>query len=110
MRFSTILPLSLVFTVQFYDEPSQLAILKTSRDSCDAMRSAVTMLTTVKQQPVVATTLSISGSLRTAKICALHELRVWFDSSLQDTKKNVVMEKKIHALLEEQMKRVRNLE
>jgi hypothetical protein len=90
------------------------------------------MLTNIKQQPIVATTRSISGSLRTAKICALHELRVWFDSTIHiqgggggggrrkkkdtsgcsstgDSSSISIMEDKLYALLEEQMERVRKL-
>ena len=57
--------------VRLYDPKLQFAIIKTSRDTCTRVRSAIVLTTQIKQGgdilKVVASTLSVSGSARTCR-------------------------------------------
>lgn len=57
--------------VRLYDPKLQVAIVKTSRDTCTRVRSAIVLTTQIKQGgdilKVVASTLSVSGSARTCR-------------------------------------------
>ena len=114
----------LQYIVLLYDEPSQLALLKTSRNDCDSIRAAMTMITHIPPHkvPIVATTVAVNGSLRTAKRCAIHEVRLWFDSIIKLHKQDDAMvvskdfkdrgkkENKFQAVLKHQMERIQSLE
>ena len=59
-------------SVKLYDPKVQLAIIKTSREKYPIVRSSLSLmfLTKVKQIKFVASTLSVSGSARTARSAA----------------------------------------
>jgi len=68
--------------VRLYDPKMRLAIVKTTRDEYPIVRSSLTVLTQIKQGgdvlKVVATTISVSGSARTARNAAWDEIQKRF--------------------------------
>ena len=67
-------------SVRLYDPKIRLAVIKTSRDNYPMVRSALVFLTKVKQIKVVASTISVNGSARTARNAAWKELQRRFFS------------------------------
>jgi RNase P/RNase MRP subunit POP5 len=78
-------------TVRLYDTKTRLAIIKTTRDKYPQVRSCLTFLTEIKQGvdslKVVASTIAVSGSARTARNAAWEEVKKRFFT--QDTYKSV---------------------
>mmetsp|Transcript_12827 Transcript_12827/g.27285 ORF Transcript_12827/g.27285 Transcript_12827/m.27285 type:complete len:194 (-) Transcript_12827:191-772(-) len=70
--------------VRVYDPKARLAIIKTSREKCPLVRSSLTFLSQVRQQRVIATTIAVSGSARTARNVAWKEVRKLFFSDHDD--------------------------
>lgn len=68
--------------VRLYDPKARLAIIKTARDKYPQVRSCLTYLTEIKQGvdslKVVASTIAVSGSARTARNAAFDEVRKRF--------------------------------
>ena len=68
--------------VRLYDPKMRLAIVKTTRDKYPIVRSSLTVLTQIKQGAdvlkVVASTISVSGSARTARNAAWGEIQKRF--------------------------------
>ena len=68
--------------VRLYDPRMRLAIVKTTRDGYPIVRSSLTLLTQIKQGgdvlKVVATTISVCGSARTARNAAWGEIQKRF--------------------------------
>jgi RNase P/RNase MRP subunit POP5 len=68
--------------VRLYDPKMRLAIVKTTRDEYPIVRSSLTVLTQIKQGgdvlKVVATTISVCGSARTARNAAWGEIQKRF--------------------------------
>ncbi len=68
--------------VRLYDPKMRLAIVKTTRDEYPIVRSSLTVLTQIKQGgdvlKLVATTISVSGSARTARNAAWDEIQKRF--------------------------------
>ncbi|KAL7554294.1 hypothetical protein ACHAWF_017940 [Thalassiosira exigua] len=68
--------------VRLYDPKVRLAIIKTSRDKYPLVRSSLTFMTHIKQGgdaiKVVASTIAVSGSARTARNAAWGELQKQF--------------------------------
>mmetsp|Transcript_11298 Transcript_11298/g.21138 ORF Transcript_11298/g.21138 Transcript_11298/m.21138 type:complete len:191 (-) Transcript_11298:1102-1674(-) len=67
--------------VVFYNTDTGLAIVKVSRDSCNLVRSAITIMMQVNNVPMVATVISTNGSVRTAKLAAIREIKRMFRES-----------------------------
>ena len=78
-------------TVRLYDTKTRLAIIKTTRDKYPQVRSCLTFLTEIRQGvdslKVVASTIAVSGSARTARNAAWEEVKKRFFT--QDTYKSV---------------------
>mmetsp|Transcript_14281 Transcript_14281/g.31056 ORF Transcript_14281/g.31056 Transcript_14281/m.31056 type:complete len:201 (+) Transcript_14281:69-671(+) len=68
--------------VRLYDPKVRLAIVKTSREKYPLVRSSLTLLTQIKlggdSLKVVASTIAVSGSARTARNAAWEEVRKIF--------------------------------
>jgi RNase P/RNase MRP subunit POP5 len=97
--------------VRLYDPKLHLAIIKTTREGYPAVRSSLTVMTQIKQGgdvlKVVASTISVSGSARTARNAAWIEVRKRFGKEIVDNlgtkqrgaKRNrIALEKKLHEL------------
>lgn len=84
--------------VRLYNPDTRLAIIKTSRDSADIVRSAITLLNQLNDEPIVASVVSIHGSARTLKLSCIELLRNTFPPS-----------EKMHKL-EEQIEQIRVIE
>ena len=69
-------------SVRLYDTKTRLAIIKTTRDKYPQVRSCLTFLTEIKQGvdslKVVASTIAVSGSARTARNSAWEEVKKRF--------------------------------
>jgi len=61
--------------VRLYMPESKLALIKVPRDASDLVRSAITLLTKVNDEPIVATVISTNGSARTAKLATLRLIK-----------------------------------
>ncbi|KAL7465872.1 hypothetical protein ACHAXS_006176 [Conticribra weissflogii] len=64
--------------VRLYDPKARLAIIKTSREKYSLVRSCLTFLSQIRQERVIATTIAVSGSARTARNAAWKEVRKRF--------------------------------
>jgi len=68
--------------VRLYDPKVRLAIIKTTRDKYPLVRSSLTVMTQIKQGgdvlKVVASTIAVSGSARTARNAAWEEIQKRF--------------------------------
>ena len=68
--------------VRLYDPKARLAIIKTTRDKYPQVRSCLAFLTEIKQGvdslKVVASTIAVSGSARTARNAAFDEVKKRF--------------------------------
>lgn len=68
--------------VRLYDPKARLAVIKTTRDKYPQVRSCLTYLTEIKQGvdslKVVASTITVSGSARTARNAAFDEVKKRF--------------------------------
>lgn len=68
--------------VRLYDPQIRLAVIKTTRDRYPLVRSSLTLLTQIKQGgdalKVVASSIAVSGSARTARNAAWDEMRKRF--------------------------------
>jgi RNase P/RNase MRP subunit POP5 len=98
--------------VRLYDPKLHLAIIKTTREGYPAVRSSLTVMTRIKQGgdvlKVVASTISVSGSARTARNAAWIEVRKRFGKDVVDdlgtkqrggAKRNrIALEKKLQEL------------
>ena len=93
--------------VRLYDPKLQVAIVKTSRDTCTRVRSAIVLTTQIKQGgdilKVVASTLSVSGSARTCRNTATNiiQKRFYTEQNMkgeQITMKRKTMEKSLKEL------------
>ena len=71
-----------IVQVRLYDPKARLAIIKTTRDKYPQVRSCLTFLTEIKQGvdslKVVASTIAVSGSARTARNAAWDEMKKRF--------------------------------
>jgi RNase P/RNase MRP subunit POP5 len=71
--------------VRLYDSKVRLAIVKTTRDKYPIVRSSLTVMTHIKQGgdvlKVVASTIAVSGSARTARNAAWAEIQKRFYES-----------------------------
>jgi RNase P/RNase MRP subunit POP5 len=75
--------------VRLYDPKVRLAIIKTTRDNYPTVRSSLTVMTHIKQGgdvlKVVASTIAVSGSARTARNAAWAEVQKrFYDSTAED--------------------------
>ena len=74
--------------VRLYDPKVRLAIIKTTRDNYPTVRSSLTVMTQIKQGgdvlKVVASTIAVSGSARTARNAAWAEVQKRFYDSTAD--------------------------
>ena len=93
--------------VRLYDPKLQVAIIKTSREKCSQVRSAITLTTQIKQGgdilKVVASTLSVSGSARTCRntVTNIIQKRFYTEQNMkgeQITMKYKTMEKSLKEL------------
>ena len=62
-------------SVRLYIPASKLALIKVPRDASDLVRSAITLLTKVNDESIVATVISTNGSARTAKLATLRLIK-----------------------------------
>jgi RNase P/RNase MRP subunit POP5 len=74
--------------VRLYDSKVRIAIIKTTRDKYPIVRSSLTVMTHIKQGgdvlKVVASTIAVSGSARTARNAAWVEIQKrFYDSSAE---------------------------
>lgn len=75
--------------VRLYDSKVSLAIIKTTRDKYPTVRSSLTVMTHIKQGgdvlKIVASTIAVSGSARTARNAAWAEVqRRFYESSAEN--------------------------
>lgn len=75
--------------VRLYDSKVRLAIIKTTRDKYPTVRSSLTVMTHIKQGgdvlKIVASTIAVSGSARTARNAAWAEVqRRFYESSVDN--------------------------
>lgn len=75
-------------TVRFYSPETKLAMLRVPRDSANMVRSAITFLTQVREEPIAAVVVSTSGSARTAKIAALRAIKKAFRKKFDSDSKS----------------------
>ena len=54
-------------------------------------RVAITMLTFIKSLPVVVSTISVNGCVRTAKIAALYHVQKKFDRKVDHLRNNLAL-------------------
>ena len=97
----------MVRTVRLYNPETQLAMIKVPRDSSDIVRSAITLLTEVNDEPIVATVISTNGCPRTAKLAALRETKRIFQVTVAG--KGATGKKELRNL-EDQMDQIRNID
>jgi RNase P/RNase MRP subunit POP5 len=72
-------------SIRLYDAKLRIAIIKTSREKYPLVRSSLSFLTQIKQVRVVATTIGVSGSARTARNAAWKEVqRRFFGRELKE--------------------------
>ena len=64
--------------VRMYDPKVRVAIIKTTRDKYPIVRSSLTFITHIKQLKLVASTIYVSGSARTARYSAFGEMQKYF--------------------------------
>lgn len=64
-----------IHSVRLYIPDSKLALIKVPRDASDLVRSAITLLTKVNDESIVATVISTNGSARTAKLATLRLIK-----------------------------------
>lgn len=84
--------------IRFFDDTStQLALVRVSRQSCDIVRAALTLLLTQKQlealgasddsptvkSDVIASVISVHGSARTAKLATFRQIRGLYRHKMQ---------------------------
>lgn len=93
--------------VRLYNPETQLAMIKVPRDSSDIVRSAITLLTEVNDEPIVATVISTNGCPRTAKLAALRETKRIFQVTVAG--KGATGKKELRNL-EDQMDQIRNID
>ncbi|KAL7479802.1 hypothetical protein ACHAW6_005520 [Cyclotella cf. meneghiniana] len=79
-------------SVRFYDPKVRLAVVKTSREKCPLVRSSIMFLNKVKQIKVVASTISVNGSARTARNAAWKEIQKLFFDRETATQYGLVLE------------------
>lgn len=88
--------------VRLYDSKTRLAIIKTTRDKYPQVRSCLTFLTEIKQGveslKVVASTIAVSGSARTARIAAWGEVKKRFFARDVSKSSRQVIEKELKEL------------
>lgn len=98
--------------VRLYDPKLHLAIIKTTRSGCPAVRSSLTVMTQIKQGgdviKVVASTISVSGSARTARNAAWVEVQKRFGKDIVDNlgkkqrggvkRSRIILEKRLQEL------------
>ncbi len=97
------------YTVRFFDTETSLTVIKVPRVDCDLVRSAVTFLTQIKDEPVTAVVLATSGSARTAKIAVLRHIKKIFRMKYSGSK-NIHLEKKDLQKLESLFGQVRAID
>jgi RNase P/RNase MRP subunit POP5 len=77
--------------VRVYDPAMRLAVVKTTRRGYPTVRSSLTVLTQIRQGVdvlrVVASTISVSGSARTARNAALGEIQKRFGKDVANMRK-----------------------
>ena len=61
--------------VRHVDVPSQLCMIRVPRDAANRVRTAITFMTTLYNQNIVATVLSVNGNARTARLATMNEIR-----------------------------------
>jgi RNase P/RNase MRP subunit POP5 len=61
--------------VKHIDQESRLCMIRVLRDSANRVRAAITLLTNLYNEGIVASVISIQGSSRTARLAAMHEIR-----------------------------------
>ena len=87
---------SMEVQVCFYDPEFRLAVIKTTRDKCSIVRSSLTFLTQIKKGgtaiKVVASTVAVSGSARTARDAAQKNLKCRFFEQDLESHDNVQQE------------------
>lgn len=77
--------LSFLFTsapVRICDGTTRLLLIRTPRAFCARVRASLTLLTTVQEQKVSLTVLSVTGSARTAKVDAIRHVRGFYRQRL----------------------------
>jgi len=61
--------------VRLYDTKTRLAMIRVPREFCNLIRSAITLITTIEKNPVIARCISVNGCARTAKMVAMKEVK-----------------------------------
>lgn len=84
--------------VRLYSSEARLAIVKVPRDDCDLVRSAVTFLTQIQEEPVTAVVLATNGSARTAKVAAMRQVRKDFREKYRDARNIGIGKKELQKL------------
>jgi len=100
--------ISCVYSVRLYNPGTRLAMIKVPRDGSDIVRSAITLLTKVNDEPIVATVISTNGCPRTAKLAALRETKRAFQ--IRVAGRGGATDKKELRNLEQQMDQIRNID
>lgn len=85
-------------TVRLYNSETSLAVVKVPREDCDLIRSAITLLTQIQDEPITAVVLSTSGSARTAKIAAMRQVKKAFKKKYSDVNNTNVRKKELQKL------------
>lgn len=84
--------------VRLYNSETSLAVVKVPREDCDLIRSAITLLTQIQDEPITAVVLSTSGSARTAKIAAMRQVKKAFKMKYSDVNNTNVGKKELQKL------------
>jgi len=61
--------------VRHIDDESQLAMIRVPREAEKQVRTAITFMTTLYNQGIVASVLSVNGCARTARLATMQEIR-----------------------------------
>lgn len=103
--------------VRLYIPDSKLALIKVPRDASDLVRSAITLLTKVNDESIVATVISTNGSARTAKLATLRLIKRKFrnrvgvgNANVKANANDAIRIGKELRNLEDQLELVRNID
>jgi RNase P/RNase MRP subunit POP5 len=61
--------------VRHIDHDSRLCMIRVPRDAANRVRAAITLLTTLYNEGIVASVISVQGCARTARLATMHEIR-----------------------------------
>lgn len=89
--------------VRHVDVQSQLCMIRVPRNAAARVRTAITFMTTLYNQNIVASVLSVNGSARTARLATMNEIR-------KRVKRNQAMSEKELKLLDARLQVIREID